>query len=339
MTLVAEAIEKANESAAAEEPTANEPEIKETEPTTESEPEKQAEGESRDALKAKDEPVDSQSSDPESKSEEPAADANAGPEFDDELIDIAGDYGMSEEKARSFGTPEKLGTELRRIIAREERQELRLKGDERRAKSAAAGKEPDKVDTEPASSFKLKDVEDIDESVVGAVDRVLEQIGTQMGSMNSTIQGLQETVNQQANSLIVAEMDTLIREYGQEYEDVLGKGRYSANEPGGTIQGNYQRMVEEWQDVVSRANERGRPIPGEEQLFRRVARELFGDRDSRKKEKADADADKKAHEAGRQGQVLNRSASKSPAASIDNNSMEAKLERISEAIGRATGKV
>ena len=235
---------------------------------------------------------------PEAKAEdaEPEVKAEAD-EFDSEILSIAADFGVTEEKARAFSTSADLE---RALLAMPAPQETPTDTESSRV---WAKKEEVK---EEIAKLRLEAGEDLDPELVKKFNAVLDDQDKRHGSkaeaLEQTIQQMQEAMTAQSTRLFYKELDEMFVKHGEGYATELGQGSTLAMI--GKHRANRDKVEQEMGVIVSAHQLRGRPIPSDDDLVTRAIATVFGER----KAKDNGDVEK------RQRQFLRRGSSRAPGA-------------------------
>lgn len=210
---------------------------------------------------------------PEAKDEPgPKSESVAEDEFDDEILDIARSYGVSEERARSFGSVKGLETHL--VLKLEEKKAA----EEAAAKAEEAKKEPPKPWLEPD--------EELDEKLAGKLEAAFTRMA---GENEAARKSYEERLDRTEKRAIAAEAamfavqyDGMVKEHLGEYADILGDKGVHSYAPGSPEGKAHKAIMVEMDTIMAGHNGKGRRPPNSKELITRAAKIALGDRNAEK---------------------------------------------------------
>lgn len=232
----------------------------------------------------------------EVKDEEAEATEAKAPEFDSEILSIAADLGVSNDKARGFSTVADLEKHLYGLTEQ--------RSDEPEKKVAVPGVGKDEKQT----PVLLEAGDDLDEALVGKINDALGKItgryDERYAGLEKTITGLQENLQASQAAQFISQFDRMLTEYGGGYSELLGEGNTMALNPNGKEAERRADIIQVMQTTVQVCQSGNRKVPSDEQLIKRAMTEVCGE-PTVNKDKLNGKVQ------SRQGQSLRRASSRS----------------------------
>ncbi len=244
----------------------------------------------------KEEVAEEQDSEDSAEEEPPADKTPTGQPLDAEMMAIARVLGVPDDLARSYGSP----AELKRAVATLAQQ----RGDAGQKQTTGA----DAVAKPQAEALKFEFPElsnnddfEHDPRLVKYVDTLksaYEHNQTVMQQQHEMLQGIFSHLERQSMDAAIERFDQSIESLGDEYADLLGKGRTSGLSMDSPT---YAKRQELWDEVNFRRevfHKRGLPPPSDGALFAHAVKVVFADKHAELARKAlDAKVSKRKSQA------------------------------------------